>query len=87
MGKTASENVRLRMKITGGARSLQEVLRTLANPLQRTPIGITVHQIPNVRGTTSLAPTLVKAEVNLTTGATLDPPGTTAALLLRRWSR
>ena len=35
-----------------------------------------------VQGTTSLAPTLVKAEVNLTTGATLDPPGTTAALLV-----
>ena len=35
---------------SGGARSLQEVLRTLANPLQRTPIGITVHRILNVRG-------------------------------------
>ena len=36
---------------SGGARSLQEVLRTLANPLQRTPTGITVHRILNVRGT------------------------------------
>merc|ERR1711934_499031 len=57
------------------------------SPRSITQTGITVHRILNVRGTTSLAPTLVKAEVNLTTGATLDPPGTTAALLLRRWSR
>ena len=35
-----------------------------------------------VQGTTSHALMLVKAEVNLTTGATPDPPGTTAALLV-----